>query len=279
MINKEAYNYHGFGVGLRPCHYSQLDDPALNIDWFELLTEDYLVDGGINLHYLDQIAANYPCTLHGVSLSIGSCDPLNQHYLTKLRNLCERAKPLWVSDHFCWTGVNKVNLHDLMPLPYTQECINHLVTRIKAVQDFLGQRILLENISSYIDYKASTMTEWEFISEVSQLADCFLLLDINNVYVNAHNHQFNPTTFIDYLPLDRVRQFHIAGHLDRGLHLIDTHDAAVIDPVWDLYARALTRFPDAALILERDANIPSLPEMSAELAIARGIKNSIGLEV
>jgi uncharacterized protein len=263
-------HYSGFGVGLRPCHYADVIKNKPALDWFELLTEDYLVDGGVDC--IEQIVSQYPVALHGVSLSIGSTDPLNQTYLTQLKALIEHVKPLWVSDHFCWTGVDGVNLHDLMPLPFNQTSITHLVSRIKVVQDFLGQQILLENVSSYIDFQASNLTEWDYISEVVEKADCLLLLDINNIYVNAFNHHFDPYKYLNNVPKDRVFQFHLSGHHLIGGHIIDSHDSDIIPSVWELYEKAVQRFPNAATLIERDDNIPPLAEMLMELNKAREIK-------
>jgi len=203
--------------------------------------------------------------LHGVSLSIGSVDPLNKSYLQALKKLMHTVQPISISDHFCWTGVNGVNTHDLLPLPYTFETVEHLVSRIHTVQDFLGRQIMLENVSSYAAFSVSDMTEWEFISEVSKRADCFILLDINNIYVNAFNHGFSAEEYLQGVPIDRVKQFHLAGHKHCQTHIIDTHDAEIIDDVWDLYAKAIGRFKNVPVIIERDSNIPPLSELMGEL--------------
>jgi len=275
--------FSGFGIGLRPCHYADILQKCPAIDWFEVLTEDYLVDGGNPLYHLDRICELYPVALHGVSLSIGSTDPINFEYLAKLKQLMQRVQAMWVSDHLCWTGVNGVNLHDLMPLPQNEETVLHVAERVKRVQDYLGCQILLENVSSYVKYKASTMTEWEFLSEVVRRADCLILLDINNIYVNAFNHGFNPMDFINGVPVNRVKQFHLAGHTYCKTHIIDTHDDKVIPTVWELYHKALERFGAVATLIERDANIPSIDEMLSELNQAREIyellqSSEVGLE-
>jgi uncharacterized protein (UPF0276 family) len=208
--------------------------------------------------------------LHGVSLSIGSTEPIDRDYLKALKALKQRVEPAWVSDHLCWTGTNGVNLHDLMPLPYSREALKHLVPRIQEVQDFLGERILLENVSSYVDYQASEMHEWEFLAELSHEADCLLLLDVNNVYVNSVNHHFDPDEFIGAMPADRVAQIHLAGHERQETFIIDTHDAPIVDEVWALYRRTGKRLGAVSTMIERDANIPPLEELLAELDIARG---------
>lgn len=259
----------GFGLGLRPQHYPEILDGAPAVDWFEALTENYLVPGGRPLHFLERIRERYPLVLHGVSLSIGGTAPLDFDYLRQVRELAARIEAKWVSDHLCWTGVSGTNLHDLMPLPYTQEALKHVAARVRQVQDFLGRRILLENVSSYVSFKGSTLTEWEFISELAREADCLLLLDVNNIYVSSVNHEFDPLAFIEGVPAERVRQIHVAGHQDNGGFLIDTHDHPVPDPVWELYAAAIRRLGPVSTMIERDANIPPLAELLDELQAAR----------
>lgn len=266
-----SQSFAGFGIGLRPNHYQDIVDTRPLVDWFEIISEDFMIDGGSPLYYLDQIRAQYPMAMHGVSLSIGSCDPLDQDYLQKLKLLADRIEPMWVSDHLCWTGVNGVNMHDLMPLPYTQECIDHVVQRVQQVQDYLNQQILLENVSSYVDYRQSEMTEWEFLTAIAEKADCLILLDINNVFVNAFNHQFNSIDYLNHLPKNRVKQFHLAGHDHCQTHIIDTHSRSIINSVWDLYEEAVKRFGAVATLVERDANIPSIPELLTELDQAKMI--------
>ncbi len=259
----------GFGLGLRTVHYEAVLAGDHDVEWFEVLSENYMVDGGKPLYYLDRIADRYPVVMHGVSLSIGSTDPLNRNYLKGLKALARRCQPRWISDHLCWTGVAHTNLHDLMPLPYTEEALAHVVERVGAVQDFLGRRILLENVSSYVGYSASTMTEWDFLREVTERADCEILLDVNNIYVNGFNHRFEPTTFIDSIPIGRVRQIHIAGHTRHADYIVDTHDHPIVDPVWQLYEAAIRRFGPVATMIERDDHIPSLEELAGELDKAR----------
>ena len=259
----------GFGLGLRTDHYEAILSGRPKVDWFEALTENYLAPGGKPLHYLDRIRTEYPVVLHGVSLSIGSSDPLNTEYLAQLKKLMARVEPAWVSDHLCWTGIAGKNLHDLMPLPYTSGALDHVAARVRQVQDFLGRQILLENVSSYVTYRDSEMPEWEFLSEIARRADCLLLLDVNNIYVSAFNHGFDPISYLDGVPADRVRQIHLAGHEYCGTHIIDTHDADVVDPVWALYAEAIRRFGAVATMIERDDSIPPLGALLAELDQAR----------
>lgn len=274
MVAIDNYSL-GYGLGLRRQHYEAILEQQPELGWFEILTENYLVDGGKPLHFLERVRALYPVVMHGVSLSIGSTDPLDFDYLRRVKNLAERIEPHWISDHLCWTGVDGRNMHDLLPLPYTEETLHHVVERVQRVQDFLGRQLLLENVSSYIAYTASTMPEWEFLSAVAEQADCLLLLDINNVYVSAFNHDFDPLLYLRNVPAQRVRQFHLAGHLNRGNYLIDTHDHPVIAPVWDLYAQALRLFGPVSTMIERDDDIPPLPELLDELAVARRIGDEI----
>lgn len=259
----------GFGLGLRTDHYDALLADNPRVDWLEALSENYLVPGGKPLHYLDRIRAKYPMVMHGVSLSIGSSDPLDFDYLRSLKNLADRIEPAWISDHLCWTGCASRNLHDLLPLPYTEEALEHVAGRVRAVQDFLGRQILLENVSSYVEFRQSEMSEWEFLCEIARRADCLILLDVNNIYVSAFNHGFDAKRYIDAVPAERVRQIHLAGHSNCGTHIIDTHDAAVIDEVWSLYGYAIRRLGPVATMIERDDHIPPLTELEAELDRAR----------
>ncbi|MCB1828234.1 MAG: DUF692 domain-containing protein, partial [Coxiellaceae bacterium] len=234
--------------------------------------------GGNSLYYLEKIRELYPIVFHGVSMSLGSCDPLDWDYLQQHKALTERFDPAWISDHLCWTGVNGQNLHDLMPLPYTEEALNHIVDRIQQVQDYLGRQMLIENVSSYVTYKDSDMTEWDFLAEVATRADCLLLLDVNNIYVSSYNHNFNAKQFIDAIPVDRVQQFHMAGHTNCETHIIDTHKFDIIDEVWDLYRYAVQRFGNVSIMIERDANIPPLADLLNELQQARNIAESVWLQ-
>jgi uncharacterized protein (UPF0276 family) len=259
----------GFGLGLRVDHYEAIlaDNPP--VDWFEALTENYLVPGGKPLDYLMRIRERYPMVLHGVSLSIGSTQALDRNYLAQLKALAARVDPHWISDHLCWTGIAGRNMHDLLPLPYTEEAVSNVVERVRTVQDILGRRILLENVSSYVTYRDSQVTEWEFLREIAQRADCLLLLDVNNIYVSSVNHEFDPLDYLNAIPVDRVQQIHLAGHENHGDYLIDTHDQPVPDPVWELYDAAVRRFGSVSTMIERDANIPPLEELCAELDAAR----------
>ena len=261
----------GFGLGLRVEHYEAILAERPAVDWFEALTENYLVPGGKPLDYLTRIRERYPLVLHGVSLSIGSSHPLDRQYLAKLKQLAARIEPAWISDHLCWTGVAGKNLHDLLPLPYTEEALANIVERVHTVQDFLGRRILLENVSSYVTFRDSSLTEWDFLREVAERADCLILLDVNNIYVSSVNHEFDPHDYLNAIPVERVQQIHLAGHEDHGDYLIDTHDHPVPDPVWDLYTDAVRRFGSVATMIERDANIPPLAELCGELEQARAL--------
>ncbi|MEQ1598956.1 MAG: DUF692 domain-containing protein [Methylotenera sp.] len=261
----------GFGLGLRTEHYNDILESKPNIDWFEALSENYMIPGGKPLDYLDKIRANYPVVMHGVSLSIGSTAEVDYNYLRDLKKLASRIEPGWISDHLCWTGVHGQNMHDLLPLPYTEDTAKHVAERVKIVQDYLGRQILLENVSSYASYVDSSMTEWEFITQIAEAADCLLLLDVNNIYVSSYNHNFDAKAFIDGVPAKRIQQIHLAGHNNHGDYIIDTHDAPVIDPVWDLYEYAIARFGQVSTMIERDDKIPALEDLVDELQIARTI--------
>lgn len=263
--------YLGFGLGLRTPHYSDILEGSPDVDWFEVLSENYMIPGGQPLRILDRVTERYPVVMHGVSLSIASTAPLNMDYLADLKKLAERVKPKWISDHLCWTGVHGINLHDLLPVPYTQEALDHVVERVNQVQDYLGRALTLENVSSYVSFSRSEMAEWEFISELTRRTGCWLLFDVNNVYVSAFNHEFDPRCFIDGIPAERVVQLHVAGHSNMGTHIIDTHDAEICDDVWQLYAYALKRFGPVSTMIERDDDIPPLDELLEELDVARNI--------
>ncbi len=264
----------GFGLGLRTDHYADFVERKPAVDWLEIISENYMVPGGKPLHYLDTIRRDYPMVMHGVSLSIGGTDPLDRDYLRGLRQLIDRVQPGWVSDHLCWTGVDHHNLHDLLPLPHTEAALRHLVDRVQQVQEFLGRRILLENVSSYVSYAADEMAEWEFVSELARRADCHLLFDVNNVYVSSRNHGFDPHVYVDAMPVGRVRQIHLAGHEDLGDFVIDTHDHPVRDEVWDLYRYTIARMGPVPTMIERDDHIPPLDQLLAELAQARVLADS-----
>jgi uncharacterized protein (UPF0276 family) len=261
----------GFGLGLRTDHYEAILEESPRVDWFEALSEHYMVGGGKPLRWLERIRERYPVVLHGVSLSIGSTAPLDRAHLIQLKALAERIQPAWISDHLCWTGIAGRNLHDLMPLPHTEEAVHHIAARVREVQDFLGRRILLENVSSYVDFAHSALPEWEFLKAVAEAADCLILLDVNNIYVNSQNHGFDPLVYLRAVPARRVQQIHLAGHSRSGELLIDTHDHPVPEPVWALYAEAVRRFGAVATMVERDDDIPPLAELVLELDRARAI--------
>lgn len=266
----------GFGLGLRVDHYDDLLAGAdgthrPRVDWLEVLSENYMIPGGRPLAYLARFRERYPLVMHGVSMSIGSTDPLDVDYLRQLKRLAASVQPAWISDHLCWTGVDGTNLHDLMPLPYTEEALSHVSARVRQVQDMLGRRILLENVSSYVAFHQSHMSEWEFLAELAKRADCLLLLDINNIYVSGSNHGFDPHEFLAGIPVERVQQFHLAGHSCEGSLIIDTHDATIVDPVWQLYADAVRRFGAVSTMIERDDHVPPLDMLLTELDHARSI--------
>lgn len=265
----------GYGLGLRVEHYRELFDATPRVDWFEALSENYMVDGGPPLANLARVRARWPIALHGVSLSIGSIDPLDRAYLHRLKRLAESVQPAWVSDHLCWTGVDGTHLHDLMPLPYTEEALDHVAARVRQVQDVLQRRILLENVSSYVSFHASQLSESQFLAEVARRADCLILLDINNVHVSAANHGFDARAYLDEIPIERVQQFHLAGHEHGEALVIDTHDAPIVEPVWNLYAHAVRRFGAVSTMIERDDRIPPLAELVAELDHARALAEPI----
>ncbi len=271
----QARPYLGFGLGLRPDYYDEILNTPPKVDWFEILSENYMVPGGKPLYYLHAIQEQFPIVMHGVSLSIGGTDPLDMDYLKQLKALAHSVNPRWISDHLCWTGQGGNNLHDLMPLPYNDEAIKHVVQRVRQVQDYLGRQILLENVSSYVSYSHSVMSEWEFYTAVVEEADCLMLLDINNIYVSSRNHNFDPMEYVKGVPADRVQQFHLAGHTDYGNYVIDTHDHAIVDSVWDLYKQALPVFGHVSTMIERDDQMPPFAELLQELEQARAIGESV----
>ncbi len=269
------FPFLGYGVGLRPKHYGEILDVWPAVDWFEVISENFLIRGGRPLHTLERIRTRYPIALHGVSLSIGSTDSLNRDYLRQLKELARRFEPAWISDHLCWSSIGGHTLHDLLPLPYTHETLAHVVARVRQVQDILGRRILLENVSTYLEYRHSTMPEWEFLSQVAEQADCGILLDVNNVFVSAWNHGFSPVEYLDAIPIGRVQQFHLAGYSDRGAFLHDTHDHPVADAVWDLYAHAVRRFGRVSTVIEWDDRIPPFAVLYAEAQHAKNLGERI----
>jgi uncharacterized protein len=259
----------GLGLGLRTVHFDHILEHRPSVDWFEIISENFIDSRGRPRHVLNQVAERYPLVMHGVSLSIGSTDPLNFDYLARLKALAKEIRPKWISDHVCWTGVAGRNTHDLLPMPLTEASLKHVVERIRILQDFLERRFVLENPSTYVGFTGSTLSEWEFISRMAEEADCGLLLDVNNVYVSSVNHDFDPEEFIRSLPHDRVVQFHLAGHTHLGTHVIDTHDGEVTDPVWRLYRLAHELTGGVSTLLEWDARIPPFPVLHAEVLKAK----------
>jgi len=271
--------YLGVGVGLRPPHYAELlargARGELGVDWLEATSENFMVTGGRPRRILSDMRALAPVALHGVSLNVGSADPLDEAYLDELAALVARVEPAWISDHLCWTGVGGHNLHDLLPLPHVEEAVRHVAARIMRVQARLGRRIAVENVSSYARFACDEMSEWEFLVAIAEAADCGILLDVNNVFVNACNHGFDARAYLDAIPPERVFQIHLAGHEIAGPLRIDTHDARVCDEVWSLYAHALRRSGPVSTCIEWDARIPPLAELLEEAARARALLESV----
>ncbi len=261
----------GHGIGLRSEHFSEFLSGDVRVDWVEAISENFFFQGGRPKAVLEAVRRQMPVVLHGVSLSIGGPDPLDQQHLKQLRELARWVEPAWVSDHLCWGTHRGRYLHDLLPLPFTEESLAHVVARVGQVQDTLGRQILLENVSSYLTFSASTLTEWDFLAEVAARADCGILLDVNNIYVSARNHGFDADAYLKAIPVDRVGQFHLAGYADHGTHLLDTHDSPVTDPVWALYREAVRRFGPVTTLVEWDEHIPPLPRLLEESARARAV--------
>jgi uncharacterized protein len=270
MMNPFDFPSLGFGIGLRRCHYTKILDEQPSMDWFEVISENFMVEGGRPLQVLEGVRAHYPIAMHGVSLSIGSVDPLNVAYLKQLAAAARRFEPAWISDHLCWTSVGGRNLHDLLPLPYIEETVRHVAGRIRQVQQILERTILIENIASYMEFTSSRLSEWAFLGAVADEADCAILLDINNIFVNAFNHGFDPIHYIDSVPANRVIQFHLAGHRDHGSYLLDTHDQPIRSELWALYEYAVGRFGRLPTLIEWDDNIPEFEVLAATAAAARG---------
>jgi uncharacterized protein len=262
----------GHGIGLRTKHFARFLAEAPPVDWVEVVTENFMADGGRPIAVLEKVRRDMPVVLHGVSLSIGSIDPLSETYLTELERLVARIEPAMVTDHLCWGNHRGQYMHDLLPLPYMEESLAHVASRVAAVQERLGRRILLENPSSYVAFQDSTMTEWEFLSALSRRADCAILLDVNNVYVSARNFGFDPIDYLDGIDPDRVGQFHLAGHSNKGRYLLDSHDEPVPPVVWDLYREALRRFGRVPSLVEWDDHIPPLDEVVAQRHRAAAIE-------
>jgi len=271
----DSFPYLGHGIGLRTTHFPRVLDGTARADWFEAISENFMIRGGRPLAVLERARAAAPLVLHGVSLSIGSTDPLNERYLGELAALARRFEPAWVSDHLCWGSFGGHYAHDLLPLPYTEEALAIVAERIQRVQERLGRRILVENVSSYVTFTHSTMPEWEFLAAVAERADCGILLDVNNVYVSAVNHGFSAEEYVDGVPPARVGQIHLAGHSDKGTHLLDTHDAPVVPAVWRLYRRAVRRLGRVSTLVEWDDHIPALEVVLAEAERARAAEAEV----
>ena len=259
-----GFTDYGVGIGLRIPHYRHIFAEKPVVDWFEIISENYMVDGGRPLHVLDQILDQYRVVQHGVSMYFGSAQPLNREHLKALKTLVKRTGTPWLTDHLCWGSVDGRYTHDLLPIPYTVEAVKTTAERIRQVQDYVEIPVAVENVSSYAEFTDSTMTEWEFLNEVVEAADCGILLDVNNIYVSSQNHAFDPMTYVDSVPAERVAQIHIAGHSRYEKYILDTHDHPVIDPVWKLYERAIDRCGPTATLLEWDDNIPTFDEVHAE---------------
>ena len=271
--NRWGFPDLGLGVGLRTVHYPHILEKKPEVDFFEILSENYMNTGGRPSWVLDQVAERYPIVMHGVSMSIGSVDPLNFDHLTKLKKLAARTRALWVSDHLCWTGVSGRNTHDLLPMPLSEEALRHVIARVKTVSDFLERPLILENASTYAEFASSSMTEWDFFARLMDEADCGMLLDVNNVYVSSYNHGFDPIAYLDAVPTERVVQYHLAGHTNKGTHIIDTHNDYVIDEVWKLYAHSVKRTGNISTLLEWDADIPAFEVVHAEALKARAYRD------
>lgn len=273
--SKADVPFLGFGLGLRTPHYTDILAAGVGVDWFEAISENFMRPGGNPRRVLRAIRQRFPVVLHGVSLSIGAVDPLNDDYLNNLAALVKDVEPAWVSDHLCWSGNQGHYAHDLLPLPYTEEALKHVAERILQVQDKLKRRLVIENVSSYMAFAQSTMTEWQFLAELCTKADCLLLLDVNNIFVSAHNHKFDGLAFVNGVPVDRVAQIHVAGHRQRGKLLLDTHDHAPPAGVWALYEAAVRRFGPVSTLIEWDAEIPPLPDVIALADHARRIAEGV----
>ncbi len=265
----------GHGIGLRLPHFEHLLHHPAGVSWFEIISENFMMAGGRPLAVLDKVRTEVPVVMHGVSLSIGASDPLNLDYLRNLKTLMDRIEPAYVSDHLCWGSAGGTYFHDLLPLPYTEEALAHVAGRITQVQEFLGRQILIENVSSYVSFRDSAMSEWEFLAAVAQKADCGILFDVNNIFVSSVNHGFDPLDYINGIPADRVGQFHLAGHSVFPIYRLDTHDAPVCDEVWALYQAAVTRFGKVPSLIEWDDKIPSFEELAAVSDKAADIESEV----
>ena len=268
-----GFTDYGVGIGLRIPHYRHILEKKPVVDWFEIISENYMVDGGKPLRVLDQILEQYKVVQHGVSMYFGSAEPLNPEHLRRLKKLVRRTRTPWLSDHLCWGSVDGRYTHDLLPMPYTFEAAKTTADKIRQVQDYVEVPVVVENVSSYAEFHVSEMTEWEFLTEVVERADCGILLDVNNIYVSSQNHDFDPMAYVNAVPAERVAQIHIAGHSKYEKYILDTHDHPVIDPVWALYARAIERCGPTATLLEWDDKIPSFDEVHTEALKANRYRN------
>ena len=270
-----GYPNLGLGVGLRSGHFAYLEEHEPDVDWFEVIPENFMDTRGRPREVLERIAARYPVVLHGLSLSVGSTDPVDFDYLARLRELAAEVGAVWLSDHVCWTAVGGVNTHELVPIPFTEESLAHVVERIRVAQDFLERPLVLENPSSYVTFTGSEMTEAEFLARMADEADCGLLVDVNNVHVSSVNHEFDPVEYLRPLPAERVVQMHLAGHDDVGTHIVDTHDRPVADAVWDLYGTAVDLIGPVSTLIEWDDRLPPFPEVHAEVLKARRFVDAV----
>jgi len=261
----------GFGLGLRQQHYDTVLAGGVTVDWFEVLSENFMEAHDGYWQLLADVRAKYPLVMHGVAMNIGGTDPIDAAYMAKLKKLAEVARPVYISDHLCWTGTHGVHSHDLLPVPYTKEALAHIVGRVRQVQDMLGRQLVVENPSTYAEFQASSMPEWEFLAELAEKADCLLLLDVNNVYVGAYNHHYDARHYIDVIPAERVAYMHLAGHKNKGTHIVDTHDDYVVDAVWDLYRYTVAKLGAVPTMIEWDANVPEFSVLLSELDKARTI--------
>ena len=278
LVTNHSTSLCGVGIGLRSVHYQTILETLPDTPWFEALTDNYMGNGGLPLQYLEQIREHYPITLHGVGLSLGSLDPLDKKYLMQLKQLIHRFQPTLVSDHLCWSSFDGIHGNDLFPMPYSKEALTHIVDRIQQVQDTLGQRIVVENVSSYVTYHSDEMTEWEFLAEVVKQADCDLLCDVNNIYVSAQNHQFDPLVYLRALPHDRIKEIHLAGYDNVGTHLLDTHGDVVQPEVWKLYEQAIELIGPVATLIEWDTDIPDFEVLQKEAKKAALILEQYDIE-
>ena len=272
MSTLPSSSIQGCGIGLRSQHFATIEEQKPAVPWFEILSDNYLIEGTVQREFAQQIRPDYPITFHGVGLSIGSVEPLNKEYLKRLLTLKKELEPAWVSDHLCWTSAHGYSTHDLIPLPYTEHVADHIVDRILQVQDALGERLVIENVSSYMQFKDTDMSEWDFINLVIEKSDCNLLLDVNNIYVSAINHNFNAEDYLLAMPADRVKEIHLAGYEDKDTHLLDTHSRPVTEPVWDLFAKAVQHVGDVPVLIEWDNDIPEFSRLMQEADTAKKIQ-------